>query len=149
MKPPLHPPFALDGPRVGSFAERVHKGGHDSKYNQKSPRSQTTPLSRPARHHQHRRLAKRVAALQHYGMTTLALSKRGSLTLPPALRRKMGLDKLSNPLFLVEERDGGLFLQPAVAMPVRDLPKAKIQAWIAKDEADLEAFRAAGKAKKK
>lgn len=82
-------------------------------------------------------------------MTTLALSKRGSLTLPPALRRKMGLDKLSNPLFLVEERDGGLFLQPAVAMPVRDLPKAKIQAWIAKDEADLEAFRAAGKAKKK
>jgi bifunctional DNA-binding transcriptional regulator/antitoxin component of YhaV-PrlF toxin-antitoxin module len=82
-------------------------------------------------------------------MTTLALSKRGSLTLPPALRRKMGLDKLSHPLFLVEERDGGLFLQPAVAMPVRDLPKAKIQAWIAKDEAEMDAFKAAGKAKKK
>lgn len=61
----------------------------------------------------------------------------------------MGLDKLRNPLLLVEERDGGLFLQPAVAMPVRDLPKAQIQAWIAQDEADMEAFKAAGKAKKK
>ena len=82
-------------------------------------------------------------------MTTLPLSKRGSLTLPPALRRKLGLDKLRNPLLLVEERDGGLFLQPAVALPVRDLPKAQIQARIARDEADMEAFRAAAKANKK
>jgi bifunctional DNA-binding transcriptional regulator/antitoxin component of YhaV-PrlF toxin-antitoxin module len=86
--------------------------------------------------------------MQHYRMTTLALSKRGSLTLPPALRRKLGLDKLRNPLLLVEERDGGLFLQPAVALPVRDLPKAQIQAWIARDEADLKAFQAAAKGKK-
>jgi bifunctional DNA-binding transcriptional regulator/antitoxin component of YhaV-PrlF toxin-antitoxin module len=87
--------------------------------------------------------------MQHYRMTTLALSKRGSLTLPPALRRKLGLDKLRNPLLLVEERDGGLFLQPAVALPVRDLPKAQIQAWIARDEADLKAFQAAAKGKKR
>lgn len=77
--------------------------------------------------------------------TTLPLSKRGSLTLPPELRRKMGLDKLRNPLVLVEERDGGLFLQPAVAMPVRDLPKKQIQAWIARDEADMAAFNAVRK----
>lgn len=87
--------------------------------------------------------------MQHYRMTTVPLSKRGSLTLPPALRRKLGLDKLKNPMLLVEERDGGLFLQPAVAMPVRDLPKAQIQAWIARDEKEMNAFRAAGKAKKK
>jgi len=86
--------------------------------------------------------------MQHYSMTTLALSKRGSLTLPPAMRRKMGLDKLRNPLLLVEERDGGLFLQPAVAMPVRDLPKAQIHAWIARDEADMKTFRATQKGKK-
>ena len=55
-------------------------------------------------------------------MITLPLSKRDSLTLPPALRRKMGLDKLRNPILLVEERDGGLFLHPAMALPVRDLP---------------------------
>ncbi len=75
--------------------------------------------------------------------TTLPLSKRGSLTLPPELRRKLGLDKLRNPLVLVEERDGGLFLQPAVAMPVRELPKKQIQAWIARDEADMAAFKIA------
>jgi len=35
--------------------------------------------------------------------------------------------------------------QPAVAMPVRDLPKKQIQAWIARDEADMAAFKAAKK----
>ncbi len=87
--------------------------------------------------------------MQHCRMTTLLLSKRGSLTLPPELRRKLGLDKVRNPMLLVEERDGGLFLQPAVAMPVRDLPKAQIRAWIARDEADMKAFQAAGKIRKK
>jgi bifunctional DNA-binding transcriptional regulator/antitoxin component of YhaV-PrlF toxin-antitoxin module len=88
-------------------------------------------------------LASRHAAMQHCNMsTTIPLTKRGSLTLPPSLRRKMGLDKLRNPMVVVEERDGGLFLQPAVAMPVRDLPKGTIEQWIARDEADMAAFRA-------
>ena len=88
-------------------------------------------------------LASRIAAMQHCSMsTTIPLTKRGSLTLPPALRRKMGLDKLRNPMVVVEERDGGLFLQTAVAMPVRDLPKGTIEQWIARDEADMAAFRA-------
>lgn len=78
-------------------------------------------------------------------MTTLPLSKRGSLTLPPALRRKLGLDKLRQPMLLVEERDGGLFLHPALALPVRDLPKAQVKAWMARDEAEMKAFQAAGK----
>lgn len=86
--------------------------------------------------------------MQHCGMTiTLPLTKRGNLTLPPELRRKLGLDKLRNPMLLVEERDGGLFLQPAVALPVRDLPKEQIQAWMARDEADMKAFRATPKKK--
>jgi bifunctional DNA-binding transcriptional regulator/antitoxin component of YhaV-PrlF toxin-antitoxin module len=71
-------------------------------------------------------------------MTTLPVSKRGSLTLPPALRRKMGLDKLRNPMLLVEERDGGLFLHPAMALPVRDLPKAQIKARIARERGGNE-----------
>ncbi len=83
--------------------------------------------------------------MQHYGMTTLPLSKRGTLTLPPELRRKMGLDKLRNPMLIVEEREGGLFLQPATAIPVRDIPKAQIREWIVRDEADMKAFRAAKK----
>ena len=86
--------------------------------------------------------------MQRCGMTmTLTLSKRGSLTLPPELRRKLGLDKLREPLVLVEEREGGLFLQPAVALPVRDLPKDKIARWLDRDEAEMKAFRAAAKPK--
>jgi bifunctional DNA-binding transcriptional regulator/antitoxin component of YhaV-PrlF toxin-antitoxin module len=54
--------------------------------------------------------------MQHCGMTlTLPVSKRGGLTLPPELRRKLGLDRVSSPLVIVEERDGGLFLQAAAA----------------------------------
>jgi bifunctional DNA-binding transcriptional regulator/antitoxin component of YhaV-PrlF toxin-antitoxin module len=82
-------------------------------------------------------------------MTTLALSKRGTLTLPPELRRKMGLDKLRNPMLLVEEREGGLFLHPAATVPMRDFSKAQIRSWIARDEAELKTFQAAAKSQKK
>jgi hypothetical protein len=62
----------------------------------------------------------------------------------------MGLDKMLNPMLLVEEREGGLFLQPAVALPIRDIPKKQIEAWIARDEAEMAAVRASTtKAKKK
>lgn len=95
-------------------------------------------------------LANGFAVMQHCGMTTtLPISKRGSLTLPPGMRRKLGLDRLSNPMVMVEERDGGLFLQPAAAVPVRDIPKATIEKWIARDEAEMRAFRDAVKPKRK
>ena len=87
--------------------------------------------------------------MQHCRMTTLMLSKRGSLTLPPELRRKLGLDKLASPMLLVEERDGGLFLQPAITLPLRDIPKARMQDWLARDQAELAAFRRTGKARRK
>lgn len=88
--------------------------------------------------------------MQHCGMTTtLPISKRGSLTLPPALRRKLGLDRLPSPMVLVEEREGGLFLQPAAALPVRDIPQETIARWIARDEAEMRTFRATKKPKRK
>ena len=83
--------------------------------------------------------------MPYYGMTyTLAVSKRGPLTLPPELRRRLKLDQVSSPLVIVEERDGGLFLQSAVAMPIRDIPKSTIRQWVLNDEAEakeLKAFR--------
>jgi len=45
-------------------------------------------------------------------------------------------------MVLVEECEGGLFLQPAVAMPMRDIPKATIERWIARDEAEMATFQA-------
>lgn len=86
-------------------------------------------------------LASYHAAMQHYGMTlTLPISKRGGLTLPPSLRRKLGLDGLDNPLVIVEEREGGLFLQPAAAVPVRDIPPEQLARWISRDEAEMATF---------
>ena len=41
-------------------------------------------------------------------------------------------------------------MQPAVALPIRDIPKKQIEAWIARDEAEMAAFRASTpKTKKK
>ncbi|MEY4489762.1 MAG: hypothetical protein RIQ79_2270 [Verrucomicrobiota bacterium] len=80
---------------------------------------------------------------------TLPISKRGGLTLPPALRRKLGLDGIDSPLVIVEERDGGLFLQAAAAVPVRDLPHDTLARWIARDEAEMAAITSKTKAKPK
>jgi len=74
---------------------------------------------------------------------TVPISKRGALTIPPALRRKLGIDKVPAPLVVLSERDGGLFVQFAAAVPVRDIPRSVIEAWVREDQADAEAFRKA------
>jgi len=73
-------------------------------------------------------------------MTAIPVSKRGAITLPPEVRRALGLDAAENPMMLVELRNGGVFLQPAEAMPVRDIPLETLQGWIAEDERDTEKF---------
>lgn len=82
--------------------------------------------------------------MRQYGMTTVVpVSKRGTVTLPPELRRKFGFDRMDNPLVIIEERDGEMLLRPATAVPVRDLPKNVIEGWIADDEAGMLEFEAA------
>jgi bifunctional DNA-binding transcriptional regulator/antitoxin component of YhaV-PrlF toxin-antitoxin module len=73
-------------------------------------------------------------------MTVVPVSKRGTITLPPEIRRALGLESAENPMMLVEMRGGGVFLQPAEAMPVRDIPLETMQQWIAEDERDSESF---------
>ena len=85
--------------------------------------------------------------MQHYRMTRIPVSKRGTITLPPEMRRRLGLDAAAHPMMLVELRDGGIFLQPAEAMPVRDIPVETLREWIAEDEKGAAKFwRKAGKA---
>lgn len=94
-----------------------------------------------------RHLDNRIAAMQHCSMITIPVSKRGTITLPPDMRRKLGLDAAEHPMMLVELRDGGVFLQPAEALPVRDIPEETLQGWLAEDEKGAEDFwRKAGKA---
>jgi bifunctional DNA-binding transcriptional regulator/antitoxin component of YhaV-PrlF toxin-antitoxin module len=80
------------------------------------------------------------AALQYCSMTAIAVSKRGTITLPPEIRKRLGLDVSAHPMVLAELREGGVFLQPAEAMPVRDIPLAKMKAWIEEDERDAGRF---------
>lgn len=48
---------------------------------------------------------------------TTRIGRRGTVVLPAKLRRKLGLDE--GALVVVEERDGGVLLRPAIARPVR------------------------------
>lgn len=61
------------------------------------------------------------------------------MTLPLSMRRKFGLGTV-HPLVLIEEREGELVLRPAAAVPVRDIPKTMIDAWIAEDERGMREF---------
>lgn len=70
----------------------------------------------------------------------IPVTKGGRLTLPPALRRKLGLDKARKPALIAEERVGGRFLRPA--LPTREIPKKQTKAWIARDDVETAAFRA-------
>jgi len=82
------------------------------------------------------------AALQHCSMAiAVPISKRGTFTIPPEIRKRLGVDQLENPMLLVEERDGKLYLEPAAAVPVRDIPKATLRSWIQQDEAEMAAFK--------
>jgi len=80
-------------------------------------------------------------------MITIPISKRGTITLPPEMRRRLGLDAAEHPMMLAELKDGGVFLQPAEALTVRDIPEETLRGWIAEDERDAAKFwREAGKA---
>lgn len=68
--------------------------------------------------------------------TAIQISPRGTITLPIALRRRLKLDRKEHSILLAEERPDGIFLHPAVTVPVRDIPVATIRKWVKEDEAD-------------
>ena len=68
--------------------------------------------------------------------TVINISPRGTITLPIGIRRKLRLDQPDHSVLIAEERPDGIFLHPAITVPIRDIPKATIQKWIKADEAD-------------
>ena len=62
------------------------------------------------------------------------------MTLPPEIRKSLGLDVSAHPMMLAELRDGGVFLQPAEAVPVRDIPLTTMKQWIEEDKRDASRF---------
>ena len=73
-------------------------------------------------------------------MTAIPVSKRWTITIPPEIRKGLGLESTQHPMMLMELREGGVFMHPATAMPVREIPLKQMQGWIAADEADAERF---------
>jgi bifunctional DNA-binding transcriptional regulator/antitoxin component of YhaV-PrlF toxin-antitoxin module len=83
----------------------------------------------------------RISVMQYFYMsTTITISPRGTLTLPIALRRKLRLDK-NHAVLLAEERSDGIFLHPAVTIPIRDIPAATFKKWVTNDEADAASVK--------
>ena len=68
--------------------------------------------------------------------TAIHISPRGTITLPIGLRRRLRLDRKEHSILLVEERPDGIFLHPALTVPVRDIPVKTIKQWVRDDEAD-------------
>ena len=60
--------------------------------------------------------------------------------MPIALRRKLRLYK-NHAVLLAEERPDGIFLHPAVTVPIRDIPAATIKKWVTDDEADAASVK--------
>ena len=77
--------------------------------------------------------------MQYCSMTALQVSKRGTEP-SPEIREALGLNAARYPMVLAELRNGGLFLQPAEALPVRDIPLEQMQQWVAEDERDAGGF---------
>lgn len=71
--------------------------------------------------------------------TAIQISPRGTITLPVGLRRRLKLKEHS--ILLVEERSDGIFLHPAVTVPVRDIPASTIKKWVRDDEADAASVK--------
>jgi bifunctional DNA-binding transcriptional regulator/antitoxin component of YhaV-PrlF toxin-antitoxin module len=83
----------------------------------------------------------RITVKQYFSMSTvIAISPRGTLTLPIGIRRKLGLDN-NHSVLLAEEREDGIFLHPAITIPIRDIPAATIKKWVKDDEADAASVR--------
>ena len=73
--------------------------------------------------------------------TAIQISPRGTITLPIGLRRRLKLDRKEHGILLVEERPDGIFLHPAVTVPVRDIPAKTIKKWVRDDEADAASVK--------
>jgi antitoxin PrlF len=69
-------------------------------------------------------------------MDTLMIGTRGTVTLPAAMRERLGLKP--GGLVLAEEKDGSIVLRPAAAVPVEIWSDEKITRLIEEDRLDPE-----------
>jgi len=68
--------------------------------------------------------------------TTIQINKRGTLTLPKELRKRLGLEK--GGVIIAETSDDGIILKPAVAFPIEMYTDSRIKEFEKDDEKLME-----------
>ena len=63
---------------------------------------------------------------------TLVVSGRGQITLPAALRKRLGIK--SGDVVILEERDNEVLLKPAIVLEVQHYSDEQIAQWDAEDK---------------
>ncbi|WP_035272698.1 AbrB/MazE/SpoVT family DNA-binding domain-containing protein [Desulfonatronum thiodismutans] len=66
---------------------------------------------------------------------TLVVSKRGQVTLPAVLRKRMGI--VAGGVLIAEERQGNIILRPAAVMEIDTYTENDISQWIAEDHLEV------------
>ena len=95
------------------------------------------------------RTVRQAAALRPQGhrKETSRVGKRGAIVVPARMRRKFGIDEGS--LVIAEDRDDGILIRPAVAVPVEIYTPARIAEFLLYDAVDAKDYRAAVRAVRK
>lgn len=78
---------------------------------------------------------------------TSRVGKRGAIVVPSRMRRKFGIEEGS--LVIAEERDDGILIRPAVAVPIEIYSPARIAEFLLSNAVDAKDNRAAVRAVKK
>ena len=78
---------------------------------------------------------------------TSRVGKRGAIVVPARLRRKFGIEEGS--LVIAEERDDGILIRPAVAVPVEIYTPARVAEFLLSNATDAGDYRAAVRAVRK
>lgn len=69
------------------------------------------------------------------------IGKRGTVVIPAALRRRFALDEGAT--VIIEEREDGLSLRPAVTMPVEIYSPERIAEFLLNNSMDADDYRVA------
>lgn len=75
---------------------------------------------------------------------TSRVGKRGAIVVPARMRRKFGIEEGS--LVITEERDDGILIRPAVAVPVEIYSPARVAEFLLSNAVDAKDYRAAVRA---
>ena len=74
---------------------------------------------------------------------TATIGTKGTIVLPAKLRRRFGLEQGS--LVVVEERDGGVLLRPALALPIETYSQEQQASFLLSNAADAQDYARARK----